>query len=81
MKNHERIFFALCVRLSIPAGMKPRTVIDLLAGTIPRDRCLYYLRKWTALGIYEHDKALDLGWFVPVAQMPDRYREILEAKK
>lgn len=80
MKNHERIFFVLCVRLAA-IGMKPRDVVQLLGGTIPRDRCMYYLRKWTAMGIYEHGRDLALGWFAPTAKMPTRYRETMEEKK
>jgi len=81
MKDHERIFFVLCFRLAILA-MKPRAVMQLLGGTIPRRRCWYYLKKWADLGIYTPDaRHYDLGWFIPAAQMPDRYREILEVKK
>lgn len=80
MKDHERIFFVLCFRLGA-VGMKPRDVVHLLNDTIPRRRCWYYLRKWCNLGIYDFGVTEDLGWFIPAAKMPDRYREILEDKK
>ncbi len=30
------------------------------------------LEKWTSKGLYDFGVALDLGWLVPGAQMPDR---------
>jgi hypothetical protein len=80
MRDHERIFFVLCFRLA-PLGLKPRAIIQMLNDTIPHNRCWYYLKKWSEKGIYTYGVTMDLGWFIPAAQMPDRYREILEAKK
>ena len=79
MHGHEKIFFILCFRLSA-SGIKPRSVVQILNDTIPHRRCWYYLRKWSNLGIYEYGVGMDLGWFIPAAQMPARYREILEEK-
>ena len=81
MHGHEKIFFALCFRLNGLIGIKPRDIIHALSGTIPHRRCWYYLRKWAGLGIYEYDTTLDMGWFIPAAKMPARYREILEEKE
>lgn len=80
MKGHEKIFFALCYRLR-ESGIMPRAVVRALNDTIPHKRCWYYLHKWEGLGIYEYGTTLDLGWFIPAAKMPARYREILEEKE
>ena len=61
MKEHERIFFALCFGLQ--CVFKPRDVVNLLSETIPHKRCWYYLEKWSALGFYSVGTTLDLGWF------------------
>ena len=73
MKEHERIFFALCYNLR--SIMKPRKVVNLLADTIPHKRCWYYLEKWHVLGFYSSGVSADLGWFYP-EKLPPRYREI-----
>lgn len=75
MKNHERIFFALCYNLRY--NLKPRDVVNLLAETIPHKRCWYYLEKWSRLGFYSYGVTLDLGWFED-KKLPPRYREIIE---
>lgn len=74
MKDHERIFFALCYNLR--ETHKPRAVVNLLAGTIPYKRCWYYLDKWHRLGFYSSGVTADLGWFYP-DKLPERYREIV----
>lgn len=78
MKEHERIFFALCYNLR--DIMKPRAVVNLLANTIPHKRCWYYLEKWHTLGFYSSGVTSDLGWFYP-EKLPPRYREIIEVAK
>ena len=75
MKDHERIFFALCYNLR--GSMKPRDVVNLLADTIPHKRCWYYLDKWSSLGFYDYGVTLDLGWFYP-DELPQRYLEIIK---
>ena len=78
MKEHERIFFALCYNLR--NIMKPREVVNLLADTIPHKRCWYYLDKWHAMGFYSSGVSSDLGWFYP-EKLPSRYWEIVEGAK
>ena len=85
MHGHEKIFFSVCYNLAV-VGVKPRAIVRALNDTIPRRRCWYYLRKWQGLGIYEYGTRpegphIDMGWFVPFAKMPARYREILEEKE
>lgn len=75
MKEHERIFFALCYNLR--HIMKPRAVVNLLAETIPHKRCWYYLRKWGLLGFYDYGVTEDLGWF-DTDEIPPRYLEIIK---
>lgn len=75
MKEHERIFFALCYNLR--DRMKPRAVVNLLAETIPHKRCWYYLRKWGLLGFYDYGVTEDLGWF-EIEKIPPRYMEIVK---
>lgn len=75
MKDHERIFFALCYNLR--HTHKPRAVVNLLADTIPHKRCWYYLRKWGNLGFYNYGVTEDLGWF-ELDKIPQRYREIVQ---
>jgi hypothetical protein len=75
MKEHERIFFALCYNLR--HSMKPRAVVNLLAETIPHRRCWYYLRKWGLLGFYDFGVTEDLGWF-EIEKIPPRYMEIVK---
>ena len=75
MKDHERIFFALCYNLR--SALKPRAVVNLLAETIPHKRCWYYLYKWSALGFYDYGVTADLGWFYP-EKLPQRYLEIVK---
>lgn len=75
MKDHERIFFALCYNLR--HTHKPREVVNLLADTIPHCRCWYYLEKWHRLGFYSSGVTADLGWFYP-DKLPQRYREIVQ---
>lgn len=74
MKEHERIFFALCYNLR--ATHRPRDVVNILAETIPHKRCWYYLDKWASLGFYSSGVTADLGWFYP-EKIPQRYREII----
>jgi len=78
MKEHERIFFALCY--SLRDIMKPRDVVNALAETIPHKRCWYYLDKWGRLGFYSSGVAADLGWFYP-EKLPQRYMEIVNGKE
>ena len=75
MKDHERIFFALCYNLR--GAWKPRAIVNLLAETIPHKRCWYYLEKWHRLGFYSSGVSADLGWFYP-EKLPQRYREIVQ---
>ena len=75
MKDHERIFFALCFNLR--NSCKPRNVVHMLGDTIPHCRCWYYLKKWAGLGFYSYGVTLDLGWFEE-DKIPPRYMEILE---
>lgn len=75
MKEHERIFFALCYNLR--DRMKPRDVVNLLAETIPHKRCWYYLDKWASLGFYDSGVSADLGWFY-TDEIPARYMEIVK---
>lgn len=75
MKEHERIFFALCYNLR--NGLKPRDVVHILAETIPHKRCWYYLQKWSGLGFYDYGITLDLGWFYP-GRLPDKYLQIVQ---
>ena len=75
MKDHERIFFALCYNLR--DHIKPRYVVNLLADTIPHKRCWYYLEKWHRLGFYSSGVTADLGWFYP-EKLPQRYLEIVK---
>lgn len=75
MKDHERIFFALCYNMRHIC--KPRVVVNLLADTIPHNRCWYYLEKWHRLGFYTSGVSSDLGWFYP-DKLPQRYREIVQ---
>ena len=75
MKDHERIFFALCYNLR--SSFRPRDVVNLLADTIPHKRCWYYLEKWSDLGFYNYGVTLDLGWFEP-ENLPPRYAEIIK---
>ena len=75
MKDHERIFFALCFGLQYVFW--PRDVVNLLSETIPHKRCWYYLKKWSALGFYSVGTTLDLGWF-DTDKIPARYLEILK---
>lgn len=78
MKEHERIFFALCFNLwLINPNFRPRTVVNILADTIPHKRCWYYLSKWAGLGFYDYGITLDLGWF-DFTKMPERYRELVQ---
>ena len=74
MKEHERIFFALCYNLR--NMFSPRSIIVLLSGTLPDKQCCYYLKKWSRLGFYDYGVTLDLGWFEP-AKIPPRYSEIV----
>lgn len=78
MKDHERIFFALCYNLR--SSFRPRAVVNLLAGTIPHKRCWYYLEKWSDLGFYNYGVTLDLGWF-ELENLPPRYAEIIKEEK
>lgn len=73
MKDHERIFFALCFGLR--NIFKPRDVVNILGETIPHNRCWYYLKKWDGLGFYNYGVTLDLGWF-ELDKIPPRYMEI-----
>ena len=75
MKEHERIFFALCYRLR--KNLSPRDVVHLLDGVIHHKRCWYYLSKWDRLGFYDYGVTLDLGWFYP-EELPPRYLEIVK---
>lgn len=75
MKDHERIFFALCYNLR--GTHKPRDVVNMLAETIPHKRCWYYLRKWGNLGFYDYGVTEDLGWF-ETDKIPQRYLEIVQ---
>jgi hypothetical protein len=75
MKEHERIFFAMCYKLR--DHLKPRDVVNLLAETIPHRRCWYYLNKWDRLGFYSCGVSLDLGWF-DTDKIPPRYMEIVK---
>lgn len=75
MKDHERIFFALCYNLR--RTHKPRDVVNLLAETIPHKRCWYYLRKWDNLGFYNYGVTEDLGWF-ELEKIPQRYLQIVQ---
>lgn len=75
MKDHERIFFALCYNLR--DTLRPRDVVNLLADTIPHKRCWYYLEKWSSLRFYNYGVTLDLGWFEP-EKLPPRYAEIVK---
>lgn len=75
LKEHERIFFALCYRLN--GKLSPRDVVHLLDGVIHHKRCWYYLAKWGSLGFYDYGVTEDLGWFYP-EKLPSRYREIVE---
>ena len=75
MKDHERIFFALCYNLR--HTHKARDVVNLLADTIPHKRCWYYLEKWHRLGFYSSGVSADLGWLYP-EKLPQRYREIVQ---
>lgn len=77
MKEHERIFFALCYNMR--NFMEPRNVADLLAETIPNKRCWYYLNKWSRLGFYNSAASGDLGWF-DTDKIPPRYMEIVKEK-
>lgn len=78
LKDHERIFFALCYNLR--DKLRPRDVVNLLADTIPHKRCWYFLEKWTNLGFYSYGVTLDLGWFEP-EKLPPRYAEIVKETK
>lgn len=80
MKDHERIFFALCFNAYYDARLCPYNVVDWLGDTIPHKRCWYYLRKWSDLGFYDYGVALDFGWFYP-DKLPERYREIIKEAK
>lgn len=83
MKEHEKIFFALCINLCgktflrIGNRLHPRDIVNILADTIPHKRCWYYLQKWAGLGFYDYGVTLDLGWFY-LDQLPQRYLDILE---
>ena len=74
MKEHERIFFALCYKLRY--RLKPRDIIEALAETIPHKRCWYYLEKWCEKGFYDYGVTLDLGWFY-LDKLPLEYRVLL----
>ena len=75
MKDHERIFFALCFAM---AGItKPVGVVMLLSGTIPRKRCMYYLKKWHRLGFYSPGQTWETGRLY-LKRIPQRYWDILK---
>lgn len=78
MKEHERIFFALCYNLGSREGGNhaPYDIIRSLDDTIPTKRCLYYLKKWSDLGFYDWGVNLVFGWFYP-DKLPVRYAEIV----
>lgn len=87
MKEHEKIFFALCYNLctrfsgntsnvEIKVTMHPRQIINALAGTIPRKRCWYYLDKWARRGFYDYGVNLELGWFW-MDRLPLEYQKII----
>ena len=78
MKNHERIFFALC--FSLHRCATPRNVVHILHNTIPTKRCWYYLKKWNGLGFYSVGTTLDMGWF-ELDKIPPRYMEIVTGKE
>ena len=78
LKEHERIFFALCYRLR--GKLTPRDVVHLLDGVIHHKRCWYYLAKWSRLGFYDSGVTEDLGWFYP-ENLPPRYLEIVKESK
>ena len=78
IKDHERIFFALCFNMR--NIMKPRSVVHVLCDTIPHKRCWYYLEKWHRLGFYSSGVSSDLGWFYP-EKLPQRYLEIVSIKE
>ncbi len=74
MKEHERIFFALCYNLR--HEFKPRDIIRFLSETIPHKRCWYYLDKWSEKGFYDWGITLDLGWFY-LDKLPQAYKDII----
>lgn len=79
MKEHERIFFALCYRLGKRGRGKriwPDEIINALSDTIPPKRCWYYLKKWSDLGFYDWGVSLGGGWFYD-EKLPARYAEIV----
>ena len=83
MKEHEKIFFALCYNLcprlpdlNVKEGILPRQIINALAGTIPCKRCWYYLDKWARRGFYSYGVTLDMGWFWE-DKIPPEYLKII----
>lgn len=83
MKEHEKIFFALCAHLcrnnlaKSSHYLNPRDIVNILCETIPHKRCWYYLKKWSELGFYDYGVTLDLGWFY-LNRLPQRYLDIME---
>ena len=74
MKEHERIFFALCYNFR--HTLRPRDIVIALADTIPHKRCWYYLEKWLEKDFYNYGVTLDLGWF-ELDKIPHAYKEII----
>lgn len=75
MKPLEQIFFKACL-------MRGDNFIRDICQTFselgfPIKILRRYLRKWTNMGFYEYDVALDMGWFY-IDKLPVEYAKMYE---
>lgn len=52
----------LLLAISNKGGCDVRSILEEVSKIVPYNRCIYYLNKWSAKGLYDYGVALDLGW-------------------